>query len=68
VTLAAMYLVVRNSMRPVHALTEAATRISLGEELDTPIRSDAVHELGVLTKAIDRLRVSMKGAMARLGH
>lgn len=68
VTLTAMYLVVRAAMRPVVALTEAGTRISLGEDLDTPIRTDAVDEIGKLTRTIDRLRQSMKAAMARLGQ
>ncbi|WP_242338710.1 MULTISPECIES: HAMP domain-containing protein [Anaeromyxobacter] len=68
VTIGAMFVVVRRAMRPVVALTETADRISLGEALDTPIKSDAVDEIGQLTKTIDRLRVSMKAAMARLGH
>jgi HAMP domain-containing protein len=55
-------------MRPVTALTEAARRISVGEDLDTPIKSDEVDEIGKLTKTIDRLRLSMKAAMARLGQ
>lgn len=68
VTVGAMFIVVHQAMKPVVALTEAADRISLGEELDTPIKSPAVDEIGRLTKTIDRLRVSMKAAMARLGH
>ena len=53
---------------PVIALTAAADQISLGEALDTPIRSSSVDEIGQLTKTIDRLRASMKAAMSRLGH
>jgi HAMP domain-containing protein len=68
VTIGAMFLVVRRAMRPVLALTAAADQISLGEALDTPIKSDAIDEIGQLTKTIDRLRISMKAAMARLGH
>lgn len=68
VTIGAMYLLVRRAMRPVVALTAAADQISLGEALDTPIKSDAVDEIGQLTKTIDRLRVSMKGALSRLGQ
>jgi len=68
VTLTAMYLVVRGAMKPVQALTSAATRIGLGEDLDTPIRTDEVDEIGKLTKTIDRLRLSMKAAMSRLGQ
>jgi HAMP domain-containing protein len=68
VTLGAMYFVVRGAMRPVVALTEAGNRISLGEDLETPIKTDEVDEIGKLTKTIDRLRQSMKAAMARLGQ
>jgi HAMP domain-containing protein len=68
VTLTAMYLVVRGAMVPVKALTAAAQQISLGEDLDTPIKTDEVDEIGQLTKTIDRLRLSMKAAMARLGQ
>ncbi|BDG04659.1 HAMP domain-containing protein [Anaeromyxobacter oryzae] len=68
VTVGAMFLVVHGAMKPVVALTEAADRISLGEELDTPVKSPSVDEIGRLTKTIDRLRVSMKAAMTRLGH
>jgi hypothetical protein len=68
VTIGAMFLVVRRAMQPVLALTAAAEQISLGEALDSPIKSDAVDEIGQLTKTVDRLRVSMKAAMARLGH
>jgi len=68
VTIGTMYLVVRHEMRPVLALTAAAEAIGLGEGLDTPIKSAAVDEIGQLTKTLDRLRVSMKAAMSRLGH
>jgi nitrate/nitrite-specific signal transduction histidine kinase len=68
VTLTAMYLVVRGAMKPVRELTDAARRIGVGEDLDTPIKSDEVDEIGKLTKSIDRLRLSMKAAMARLGQ
>jgi HAMP domain-containing protein len=68
VTLGAMYTVVKAAMKPVKALTDAGNRISLGEDLDTPIKTDEVDEIGKLTKTIDRLRQSMKAAMARLGQ
>jgi len=68
VTLTAMFLVVRGAMKPVRALTEAAQRISVGEDLDTPLKSEEVDEIGKLTKGIDRLRLSMKAAMSRLGQ
>jgi hypothetical protein len=68
VTIGTMYFVVRSAMRPVVALTKAADDISMGEGLETPIRSESVDEIGVLTKSLDRLRVSMKAAMSRLGQ
>jgi HAMP domain-containing protein len=68
VTIGTMYLVVRRAMRPVVALTEAAEQISMGERLDAPLRSESTDEIGALAKAIDRLRVSMKAAMSRLGQ
>jgi HAMP domain-containing protein len=68
VTLASIFLMVRQAMRPVVALTAAADQISLGEGLETPLKTDAIDEIGVLTKSIDRLRASMKAAMSRLGH
>ena len=67
-TVATMFAVVQRAMMPVVALTAAADQISLGEALDTPIKSDSVDEIGQLTKTIDRLRASMKAAMSRLGH
>jgi nitrate/nitrite-specific signal transduction histidine kinase len=66
-TVGAMFVVVHGAMRPVVALTAAADQISMGEGLDTPIRSGSEDEIGQLTKTIDRLRVSMKAAMSRLG-
>jgi HAMP domain-containing protein len=66
VTIVTMFVVVQRAMKPVVALTQSAEQISLGEELETPIKSDAVDEIGQLTKTIDRLRVSMKAAMSRL--
>jgi HAMP domain-containing protein len=66
VTVGAIFLMVRRAMLPVVALTEAANRISLGDGLEIPIRSEAIDEVGVLTKAIDRLRASMSAALSRL--
>jgi HAMP domain-containing protein len=68
VTIVSMFLVVRRSMQPVVALKHAADQISLGESLDTSIKSSSIDEIGMLTKSIDRLRVSMKAAMSRLGQ
>ena len=67
VTVVVIFIVVQRAMRPVAALTAAAEGISMGDGLDTPIRSDSVDEIGQLTKAVERLRVSMKAAMSRLG-
>lgn len=67
-TIGTMFVVVRRAMQPVVALTAAADQISMGEGLDTPIKSDSVDEIGQLTKSVDRLRVSMKAAMSRLGQ
>ena len=68
VTVGGMFLVVGGAMRPVVKLTAAAEQISLGESLEDPLKPATADEIGHLTKAIDRLRVSMKGAMSRLGH
>jgi HAMP domain-containing protein len=68
VTIGTMFVVVRRAMKPVVALTHAAERISLGEGLEEPLRSDSGDEIAALTKAIDRLRISMKAAMSRLGQ
>ena len=68
ITIGALFLVVHGAMRPVVALTESARQIGLGEALDVPIRPESEDEIGQLTKTIDRLRVSMKAAMERLGH
>ncbi len=67
ITIVTMYVVVERAMRPVSALTAAAGAISMGEGLDTPIKSQSSDEIGQLTKAVERLRVSMKAAMSRLG-
>jgi HAMP domain-containing protein len=67
VTIIAMYFLIRWSMKRVVALTDSALQISLGEALDTSIKSTATDELGQLANAIERLRVSMKAAISRLG-
>ncbi len=67
VTIGAIYLMVKSAMRPVTAVTEAAEAISMGEGLETPLKTDATNEIGHLTRAVERLRISMRAAMARLG-
>jgi HAMP domain-containing protein len=39
----------------------------MGDGLDTAIKPQSTDEIGQLTKAVERLRVSMKAAMSRLG-
>jgi HAMP domain-containing protein len=68
VTVGTMFAVVQRAMRPVVELTRTAEAISVGDALETPIKSASTDEIGQLTKAIDRLRASMKAAMSRLGH
>ena len=68
VSVGAIFLLVQIAMRPVVTLTEAAKQISLGEALEVPIKPETEDEIGQLTKTIDRLRLSMKAAMQRLGH
>jgi HAMP domain len=68
ITIGAIALLITRSMKPVVELTAAAEQIGLGESLDQPLKSAYVDEIGQLTKTLDRLRVSMKAAMARLGE
>ncbi len=68
ITVGAIFFLVQTAVKPVADLTEAAQQIGLGEALDTPIRPTSEDEIGELTKTIDRLRLSMKAAMQRLGQ
>jgi methyl-accepting chemotaxis protein len=52
-------------IRPILDMTYAADRMSLGE-LDAPISVSRHDELGLLAHSLERLRRSMKSAMARL--
>jgi HAMP domain-containing protein len=67
ITILTIYVVVERAMRPVADLTAAANAISMGDQLDTPIKSQSTDEIGQLTRTVERLRVSMKAAMSRLG-
>lgn len=67
ITILTMYVVVERAMRPVVELTATAESISMGDGLDTAIKPRSTDEIGQLTKAVERLRVSMKAAMSRLG-
>jgi HAMP domain-containing protein len=68
VTVGAIFVLVRGAMQPVVRLSEATKQISLGEALDAPIKPETEDEIGQLTRNVDRLRLSMKAAMQRLGH
>jgi methyl-accepting chemotaxis protein len=52
-------------VRPILALSAAADRMSTGD-LDTPIPAARADELGALARSLDRLRISMQAALARL--
>ncbi len=66
ISIAVGYRLISRAIAPVALLTASADQISLGEELDKPLRSDSTDEIGRLTRAVDRLRESMKAAMSRL--
>ncbi len=59
---------IQRSMRPLVKLTALADELSTGERLDNPIKATTIDEVGRMTKSIDRLRASLKSAMARLGE
>jgi HAMP domain-containing protein len=67
VTIGAMLVVVEQAMGPVRALTASAHALSLGDEMDQPIGSEDPDEIGRLARAVERLRISLKAAMSRLG-
>jgi methyl-accepting chemotaxis protein len=52
-------------VRPILALSAAANRMSTGD-LETAIPVSRPDELGLLARSLDRLRISMRAAMARL--
>jgi HAMP domain-containing protein len=59
---------IQRSMRPLVKLTALADELSTGERLDDPIKPASIDEVGRMTKSLDRLRASLKSAMARLGE
>ena len=63
-----IFLMVKRSVVPIEKLTTTAIDISLGKNMEEKLRPKTVDEIGNLTKAVDRLRVSMKAAMERLGE
>ena len=56
----------RSISRPILEMTEAATRMSLGD-LDTQIKIKSNDEIGMLAKSIGRMQTSLSYAMKRLG-
>lgn len=65
---AIIFAMVQRSVRPLVRLTELADELSTGERLDEPIKPKTIDEVGRMTKSLDRLRASLKSAMARLGE
>jgi len=53
--------------RPIRHLTKSAESMSRGD-LDTPIAVDSRDEIGELADSLERMRASLKAAMARLGR
>ena len=52
-------------IRPIVEMSQAADRMSTGD-LDNPIPVSRTDELGRLARSLERLRISMRAAMARL--
>jgi HAMP domain-containing protein len=65
--LAVLLVVLSRSMKPVQQLTKAADAISAGEDLEVSLKVDRADEIGKLARSLDRLRLSMKAAIERLG-
>jgi HAMP domain-containing protein len=63
-----IFVMIRQAIKPIESLTASAKEISLGRGLDNKIKANTGDEIGDLTKAVDRLRASMKAAMERLGE
>jgi methyl-accepting chemotaxis protein len=56
----------RHLVLPILEMSRAADRMSTGQ-LDEAIPVSGADELGVLARSLERLRISMRAAMARLG-
>lgn len=63
-----IFATIQRTIRPLVRLTELADEISTGEKLDEPIKLKSIDEVGRMGKSLDRLRASLKAAMARLGE
>lgn len=64
----AIFFMIRRSTRSLVELTHLADQISLGEGLENPITAMTTDEVGMMASSVDRLRSSLKAAMARLGE
>ncbi len=53
-------------INPIVALAQRADSISLGKQLDEAITTDRVDEIGLLTNAFERMRVSLSKVMQML--
>lgn len=67
-TSALIFAMLQRAMKPLVALTALADELSMGEGLENPIKPATVDEVGRMAKSVDRLRASLKAAMARLGE
>jgi len=67
-TVGLIFVMIRRAMRPLEVLATTAARISVGDGLEIPISPSTPDEVGRMAKALDRLRASLKAAMARLGE
>lgn len=68
VTVGFIFLMLRRAIRPLELLTEAANKISTGEDLDAPIKQASIDEIGQMAKSLLRLRASLQVAMNRLNE
>lgn len=68
VSTAIIFLMIQRSIKPLVQLTEMADELSIGERLDEPIKPKSIDEVGRMAKSLDRLRASLRSAMARLGE
>lgn len=64
----AIFVMIKRSMKPLEQLATTAIEMSTGEGLDSPIKATTADEVGRMAKSVDRLRISLKAAMGRLGE
>src|SRR4051812_42588872 len=67
-TVGIIFVMIKRAMKPLEALATTAARISVGDGLEIPIQPSSPDEVGRMAKSLDRLRASLKAAMARLGE